>query len=38
MVPAFADVRERPKAKNSNSVSLLSEVSKVLEKLVNNRP
>ena len=33
----FKNVRERSTAKNYHSVSLLSVVSKVIEKLVNNR-
>ena len=37
MVPVFKNVRERSKAKNYRPVSLLSAVSKVFEKLVNNR-
>ena len=37
MVPAFKNVGERPTAKNYRPVSLLSLVSKVFEKLVNNR-
>ena len=37
MVPVFKNVGERSTAKNSLSVSLLSMVSKVSEKLVNNR-
>ena len=37
MVPAFKKVGERPIAKNYSTVSLLSVVSKVFEKLVNNR-
>ena len=37
MVPVFKNVRERPTAKNYHPVSLLSKVSKVFEKLVNNR-
>ena len=37
MVPVFKNVGERSTAKNYNSVSLLSVVSKVFEKLVNNR-
>ena len=37
MVPVFKNVRERSTAKNYRYVSLLSVVSKVFEKLVNNR-
>ena len=37
MVPAFKNVGERSTAKNYRPVSLLSVVSKVFEKLVNNR-
>ena len=37
MVPVFKNVRERSTAKNYCPVSLLSVVSKVFEKLVNNR-
>ena len=37
MVPVFRDVGERSTAKNYRPVSLLSVVSKVFEKLVNNR-
>ena len=37
MVPVFKNVEERFTAKNYLPVSLLSAVSKVLEKLVNNR-
>ena len=37
MVPVFRDVGERSAAKNYRPVSLLSVVSKVFEKLVNNR-
>ena len=36
MVPVFMDVGERSTAKNYHPVSLLSVVSKVFEKLVNN--
>ena len=36
MIPVF-NVRERSTAKNYHPVSLLSVVSKVFEKLVNNR-
>ena len=36
MVPVFKNVGERSKAKNYHPVSLLSVVSKVFEKLVNN--
>ena len=37
VVPAFKNVGERPTAKNYCLVSLVSVVSKVFEKLVNNR-
>ena len=37
MVPVFKNVGERSTAKNYGPVSLLSVVSKVFEKLVNNR-
>ena len=37
MVPVFKNVGERSTAKNYCPVSLLSMVSKVFEKLVNNR-
>ena len=37
VVPVFKNVGERSTAKNYHPVSLLSVVSKVLEKLVNNR-
>ena len=37
VVPVFKNVRERSIAKSYRSVSLLSVVSKVFEKLVNNR-
>ena len=37
MVPAFKNVGERSTAKNYHPLSLLSVVSKVFEKLVNNR-
>ena len=37
MVPVFKNVGERSTAKNYYPVSLLSAVSKVFEKLVNNR-
>ena len=37
MVPIFKNVGERSTAKNYHPVSLLSVVSKVFEKLVNNR-
>ena len=37
MVPAFKNVGERSTAGNYGPVSLLSVVSKVFEKLVNNR-
>ena len=36
MVLEFKNVGERPTAKNYGSVSLLSVVSKVFEKLLNN--
>ena len=36
MVPVFKNVGERSTAKNYRPVSLLSLVSKVFEKLVNN--
>ena len=36
-VPVFKNVGERSAAKNCGPVSLLSVVSKVFEKLVNNR-
>ena len=36
MVPVFKNVRERSSAKNYRPVSLLSVVSKVFEKLLNN--
>ena len=36
MVPVFKNVRERSPAKNYRPSSLLSVVSKVFEKLVNN--
>ena len=36
MVPIFKNVGERSTAKNYHPVSLLSVVSKVFEKLVNN--
>ena len=36
MVPVFKNLRERSTAKNYGPVSLLSVVSKVLEKLLNN--
>ena len=36
MVPVFKTVGERSAAKNYHPVSLLSEFSKVFEKLVNN--
>ena len=35
--PVFKNVEERSAAKNDHPVSLLSVVSKVFEKLVNNR-
>ena len=37
MVPVFKNVGERSTAKNYRPVSLLSVVSKVFEKLVNNK-
>ena len=37
VVPVFKNVGERSTAKNYHSVGLLSVVSKVFEKLVNNR-
>ena len=37
MVPVFKNLRERSAAKNYHPFSLLSMVSKVFEKLVNNR-
>ena len=37
MVPVFNNVGERSTAKNYHPVSLLSVVSKVFEKLANNR-
>ena len=37
VVPVFENVREQSTAKNYHPVSLLSVVSKVYEKLVNNR-
>ena len=37
VVPVFKNVRKRSAAKNYCPVSLLSVVSKVFEKLVNNR-
>ena len=37
MVPVFKNIGERSTAKNYHPVSLLSVVSKVFEKLVNNR-
>ena len=37
MVPVFKNVGERSTAKNYRPVSLLSVVSKVFKKLVNNR-
>ena len=37
MVPVFKNVGERSTAKNYHPVSLLAMVSKVFEKLVNNR-
>ena len=37
MVPEFKNVGERPTAKNYRPVILLFVLSKVIEKLVNNR-
>ena len=37
LVPVFKNVKERFLAKNYRPVSLLSVISKVFEKLVNNR-
>ena len=37
MAPVFKNVGERSTAKNYGPVSLLSVVSKVFEKVVNNR-
>ena len=37
MVPIFKNVGKRPTAKNYSAVSLLFMVSKIFEKLVNNR-
>ena len=37
MVPVFKNIGERSAAKNYHPVSLLSVVSKIFEKLVNNR-
>ena len=37
MVPVFNNVGERPTVKNYHAISLLSMVSKVFEKFVNNR-
>ena len=37
MAPGFKNVGERSRAKNYTTVSLLSVVSKVFEKLVNNK-
>ena len=37
MVPIFKSVRERSKTKNYCPVNLLSVVSRIFEKLVNNR-
>ena len=37
MIPVFKNVGERSTAKNYRSVSLLSVINKVFEKLVNNR-
>ena len=38
VVPVFKNVGERSTAKNYHPVSILFVVSKVFEKLVNNRP
>ena len=37
VVPVFKNVRERSTAKNYHPINLLSVVSKVFEKLINNR-
>ena len=37
MLPVFKNVGERSAGKNCHPISLLSVVSKVFEKLVNNR-
>ena len=37
MVPVFENLRERPTAKNYHLVSLFSVVSKIFEKLANNK-
>ena len=37
LVPVFKNVGERAESKNYSPVSLLSVVSKVFKKLVNNR-
>ena len=37
MVPVFKNVGERSTAKNCHPVSLLSVITKVFEKLINNR-
>ena len=37
MLPVFKNVGERSTGKNRHPISLLSVVSKVFEKLVNNR-
>ena len=37
MIPVFKNVGERSTSRNYHSASLLSVVSKVFEKLVNNR-
>ena len=37
VVPVYKNLEERSSAKNYHPVSLLSVVSKVFEKLVNNR-
>ena len=37
MVPGFKNVGKRSTAKNHHPISLLSVVTKALEKLVNNR-
>ena len=37
MVPVFKNVGEKSTAKNCHPVSLLSVITKVFEKLINNR-